>query len=85
MKRSDKTIDMTAIPSDPAYTFKEWPCFRYMGLPAAKRDSLKFLFICSGPSQLTKMPLLELRYQMAVTARNFKAKTVWYSKSSLKI
>ena len=68
--KKDKTVELTHKEFDQEWTFKEWPCFRFLGLPAGARGCLEIFRSTtsgSGPSQLTKRSSAELREQMAAT------------------
>ena len=68
--KKDKTVESTHKEFDQEWTFKEWPCFRFLGLPAGARGCLEIFRSTtsgSGPSQLTKRSSAELREQMAAT------------------
>ena len=57
--KKDKSADTAHKEFDAEWTFKEWPCFRYLGLPAGARGCLgifKSPTSGSGPSQLAKRP-----------------------------
>ena len=71
-KDKDKTAaaEMVHRVFDMEWTFKEYPCFRYLGLPAGAKGCLGIFrtpLSGSGPSQLSKKPSSEIRNQMIET------------------
>ena len=76
LKIKQKDKDKTAVGEmvhrvfDLEWTFKEYPCFRFLGLPAGNGSCLgKFRspLSGSGPTQLSKKPSSEIRNQMIET------------------
>ena len=68
--KKDKSADIVHKEFDAEWTFNEWPCFRYLGLPAGERGCLGIFrspISGSGPSQLSKRPAAEIREQMLET------------------
>ena len=68
--KKDKTADTVPKEFDMEWTFKEWPCFKFLGLPAGNIGCLGIFRSTtsgSGPSQLTKKSAAEVREQMAAT------------------
>lgn len=72
LKAKDKTVvsDMAPRAFDLEWTFKEYPCFRFLGLPAGDRGCLGIFrtpLSGSGPSQLSKKSASEIRDQLIET------------------
>lgn len=68
--KKDKTADTVPKEFDMEWTFKEWPCFKFLGLPAGATGCLGIFRSTtsgSGPSQLSKKSSAEVREQMAAT------------------
>jgi hypothetical protein len=73
--KKEKTIDNTVKEFDKDSTFKEYSCFRHLGLPAGERGCLKIFnapLSGNGPSQMTKKPLNEWEQMDATGSRDQK-------------